>query len=80
MILTIKKAGGAIFWAEGTGGTSRSQKEKETQGKRGFFSAMLWNEKKAEIMLDLRAARARRLHYRRMAKVVGGWGVADTSH
>jgi hypothetical protein len=34
---------------EGTGRTSGFQKEKETQGKRGAFSAMLWNKKKAAI-------------------------------
>ena len=48
LIWSIKEARSQLL-AEGTGGTSGSLEEKETQGKRGAFSAMLWNKKKAAI-------------------------------
>jgi len=41
---------GANCWAEGTGGTSGSQEEKETQEKRKVFSARLWNKEHGTVM------------------------------
>ena len=66
---------------EGTGRTSGFQKEKETQGKRGAFSALIWRKRIAlEQSYEVRGrAWATDLRYRLVAKDV--WqGLGGTSH